>query len=58
MNEQTYTFEKVTFNNQAGYIATRRAAGVFAGRAFGKTKKDAIAAFDIETVREYISENF
>ena len=46
--EQTYTFDKVTLNNQPGYIATRRIAGVFAGTAFGKTKKDAIAAFDTE----------
>ena len=43
-----FTFEKVTLNNQTGYIATRRIDGVFAGTAFGKTRKDAIAAFDTE----------
>jgi hypothetical protein len=41
-----FTFEKVTLNNQLGYIATRRIAGVFTGTAFGKTKKAAVAAFD------------
>jgi len=37
----TYTYESVTYNGQRGWFAVRRVDGVFAGRAFGKTKKAA-----------------
>lgn len=40
----TYTYESVTYNGQRGWFAVRRDNGVFAGRAFGKTKKAARAA--------------
>lgn len=42
----TYTFEKALVNHVKGWIATRWINGVHAGKAFGKTKKAAIAAFD------------
>jgi hypothetical protein len=42
----TFTFQRVTLNGVAGWIATRRIDGVFSGRQFGKTKKLATAAFD------------
>lgn len=41
----TYTFERVTLNGVKGWLAVRRIQGVFAGQLFGKTKQDAIAAF-------------
>ncbi len=42
----TFTFERVRFNGRPGWIATRRIAGVYAGKMFGETKRAAIAAFD------------
>jgi hypothetical protein len=42
----TYTYEAVRLNGQNGYIATRRIDGVHAGKAFGKTKAAARAAFE------------
>jgi hypothetical protein len=41
----TYTFERVTLNGIKGWLAVRRVGGVYAGQLFGKTKHDAIAAF-------------
>lgn len=41
----TFTFQKVVFNGVAGWFATRRIAGVYAGKMFGKTKAAAQAAF-------------
>ena len=41
----TYDFERVTYNGQPGFFATRRVNGVYAGRCFGKSKALAIAAF-------------
>ena len=41
----SYTFERVILNGAKGWIATRRIAGVFAGRQFGRTRAAAVAAF-------------
>jgi hypothetical protein len=41
-----YTFQKASFNGLKGWIATRWIDGVHSGKAFGKTKKEAIAQFD------------
>ena len=40
------TYQKVTLNGVAGWIATRRIDGVHAGKCFGKTKAQAVSAFD------------
>lgn len=42
----TFTYEAVRLNGKNGYIATRRIDGVHAGKAFGKTKAAARAAFE------------
>lgn len=42
----TFTFERVTYNNIAGYFATRRIDGEYAGKQFGKTKALAMQAFE------------
>lgn len=41
----SYDFERVTYNGQRGFFATRRVNGVYVGRRFGKSKSLAIAAF-------------
>jgi len=41
-----FTFEKVTLNSVNGWLATKRMDGVFSGTLFGKTKKDAMRAFE------------
>jgi len=42
----TFTFEKVMLNSVDGWLATKRTDGVFCGTLFGKTKKDAMRAFE------------
>ena len=44
----TYSFEQVTYNGIPGWFCTRRINNVYAGKQFGKTKRDAIAQFTIE----------
>ena len=39
-----FTFQRVTLNGTAGWIATRRDAGLFVGRAFARTRVAAAAA--------------
>ena len=41
-----FTFEKVTLNSVNGWLATKRTDGVFCGTLFGKTKKEAVSAFN------------
>lgn len=41
-----FSFQRVTYNGRAGWIATRRVEGLFAGRQFGITRAAAVAAFD------------
>ena len=41
-----FTFEKVILNNQKGWLASKRIAGVYSGTFFGKTKKEAMRAFE------------
>ena len=42
----TYTFEAVKLSGVNGYIVSKRINGVFAGKAFGKTKSAARAKLD------------
>jgi hypothetical protein len=42
----TYTFQKVRLNGKNGWIATRYINSIHAGKQFGITKKQAIAAFE------------
>jgi hypothetical protein len=44
----TYTFQRVTLNGIKGWLAVRRVRGIYAGQLFGKTKHDAIAAFEVD----------
>ena len=44
----TFEYQSVNLNGVKGYIATLRIDGVHAGRRFGKTKKAAREAFDID----------
>lgn len=46
--KDTFTFERRSCNGIAGWFATRRIDGVFAGVQFGKTRKAACAAFTKE----------
>jgi len=39
-----FTFQRVTLNGRSGWIATRRDAGLFIGRAFGRTRFEAVAS--------------
>ena len=41
----TYDFERVTYNGQPGFFATRRVNGVYTGKRFGQSKALAIAGF-------------
>lgn len=42
----TYTYESVKFNRTNGFFATQWIDGVYSGKQFGRTKSDAVAAFD------------
>ncbi len=42
----TFTYQAVIFNGVQGWLATRRIDGVYSGKQFGKTKKDARLAFE------------
>ena len=50
-----FTFEKVVLNNREGWLASKRIEGVFSGTLFGKTKKEAMQAFDFSRVTTYDS---
>jgi hypothetical protein len=41
-----YTFQKASLNGLKGWIVTVWIDGVHSGKAFGKTKKEAIAQFN------------
>jgi len=41
-----FTFEKVVLNGSKGWLASKRIEGVFSGTLFGKTKKEAMRAFE------------
>jgi hypothetical protein len=41
-----HSFRRATVNGERGWIVTRRNRGVFVGRAFGRTRAAAVAAFD------------
>lgn len=43
-----YTFQKASLNGLNGWIVTRWIDGVHSGKAFGKTKKEAVEQFDEE----------
>ena len=42
----TFTFERARLCGRPGWIATRWMDGVYAGRMFGETKRDAVAQFE------------
>jgi hypothetical protein len=42
----TFTYQRAMLCGRRGWIATRRIDGVFAGRMFGATKRQAAAQFD------------
>jgi hypothetical protein len=46
MTTTTFIYQRVTFCGRRGWIATRWENGVFAGRMFGETKRQAAAQFD------------
>jgi hypothetical protein len=48
MNKTTFTYQAVRLNGVSGYIATRWVDRVHAGKQFGKTKKAAREAFDLD----------
>jgi len=50
-----FTFEKVVLNKQKGWLASKRIEGVFSGTLFGKTKKEAMQAFDFSSVTNHDS---
>lgn len=47
-SKRTYSYEAVIYEGVPGYIATRRIDGLHSGKAFGKTKTAARAAFNQE----------
>ena len=44
----SYSFERATYNGISGWFCTRRINNVYAGKQFGRTKRDAIAQFNTE----------
>lgn len=42
----TFTYQRAMLCGRRGWIATRRIDGVFSGRMFGRTKRQAAAQFD------------
>ena len=43
----TYSFQRATYNGIFGWFCTRRINNVYAGKQFGKTKRDAIEQFSL-----------
>ena len=41
-----FKFQKVTYNGVKGWFADRYVDGLYLGKRFGKTKKQAMQAFD------------
>lgn len=43
----TFTFQRAAYNGTNGWFATRRIAGVYAGKQFGRTRAAAQASFGV-----------